>query len=76
MSRKAEKDPTEGLRTSIPLARAMLCADCAAVWRLNGATKCPACGSDQALSLARVLNRQEPETRDPAAIYDDEETAI
>ncbi len=43
----------------IPLKSAYLCQDCNAIG--NSSTQCPACASEVLLSLAVVLNREQPE---------------
>lgn len=45
------------LRPTIPLDRALLCGDCGAIFEAEGEQQCPACGSKEALSLGRALNR-------------------
>lgn len=37
---------------------AMSCLDCEAIFEAAGDQHCPACGSAQAFSVARVLNRK------------------
>jgi hypothetical protein len=41
---------------AVPLARALLCLDCAQITAPRGA-RCPVCGSTALLGLARVLDR-------------------
>ncbi len=41
---------------AVPLAQAMLCADCAQISAPRG-PRCPVCGSAALLALARVLDR-------------------
>lgn len=49
----------------LPLAKAVLCQDCAAV--SNGVNHCPACGSAALASIARWLEREtEGTTNDQA----------
>lgn len=45
------------LRPTIPLDRALLCLDCESLFEAEGDQSCPACGSSQAWSIARALNR-------------------
>jgi hypothetical protein len=45
------------IRPSIPLDRALLCASCDSLFEAEGEQRCPACGSAQAVVVARALNR-------------------
>ncbi len=40
----------------MPIAQAMICCSCDCVSQL--AERCPACSSEEVISLARVLNRE------------------
>lgn len=50
------------VRAAIRLERALLCAGCDALYEMrDGPDCCPACGSGQAMAIARALNRPQTE---------------
>lgn len=46
------------LRPSIQLDRAVLCGNCDSIFEAERDQRCPACGSEQGMSLGRALNRE------------------
>lgn len=49
----------------MPLSSAYLCADCHCVG--NCAEQCPACASEALISLAGILNREQPSEKKPVS---------
>ena len=47
----------QSFRPTIPVDRALLCADCDSIFEAEGTQTCPACGSTIALAIGRTLNR-------------------